>query len=75
MAGYFMGHIMLVKQRESWVKQWESGDVPTLAQLGVTVSDDLRQEWRDNWRSEGWRMAKGMEMLCSWLEWRDKKPA
>jgi hypothetical protein len=70
-----MGCIMLVKQRESWVKQWELGDVPTLARLGVTVSSDLRQQWRDNWQSEGWRMAKGMEMLCSWLEWRDKKPA
>lgn len=66
---------MLVKQRESWVEQWESGDVPTLAQLGVTVGDDIRQQWRDNWQSEGWRMAKSMEMLCSWLEWRDKKPA
>lgn len=75
MAGYFMGCIMLVKQRESWVKQWESGDVPTLAQIGVNVGDDIRQQWRDNWQSEGWRMAKGMEMLCSWLEWRDKKPA
>ncbi len=49
---YTRSIIMLVRQRESWIKQWESGDVPTLAQLGVTVSDDLRQQWRDNWQSE-----------------------
>lgn len=72
-GGFYWMTNMLVGQRKAWIDRWEHGEIPPLAALGVPCSPIWMTEWIANKNSESWRMSVGIELLCSWTEWRDSK--